>query len=253
MANQWFKFYGGEFLADPKIGSLSAQERSCWITLMCLASTSSTQGVIEYLTMEVLLQKSGITFDPFSPEEWNALLGILQKFENMKMLKKHDNGVIEIRNWSKRQENALSVTERVRKYRAKQKDSEEDVTDVTNGNETANDRIEENRIELTEQSSAVEYEIVPDLEVKTKTPSRAKDIESVFRLFNNPAWQTWKVRPLERKAAEVLYDTHGLEVLKKRLARIATEKKKGDPYFPEVNTPSQLLDKMPNVERYLSV
>jgi phage replication O-like protein O len=98
------------------------------------------------------------------------------------------------------------------------------------------------------------YDIVPDLEEKPKkVPSRSKDIEAVFRLFNNPAWQTWKLRPIERKAAEVLFDTHGLEVLRKRLARIAAEKKKGDPYFPEVNTPSQLLDKMPNIERYLSV
>lgn len=98
------------------------------------------------------------------------------------------------------------------------------------------------------------YDIVPDLEEKPKkVPSRSKDIEAVFRLFDNPAWPTWKLRPIERKAAEVLFDTHGLEVLKKRLARIATEKKKGDPYFPEVNTPSQLLDKMPNIERYLNV
>jgi len=112
--------------------------------------------------------------------------------------------------------------------------------------------IEENS--LTEaKASAVEYEVVPDLEVKKKPPSRTKDIESVFRLFKNPAWQTWKVRPLERKAAEVLFDTYGLEVLTKRLARIEKEKQNKDPYFPEVNTPSQLLDKMPNIERYLNV
>lgn len=112
---------------------------------------------------------------------------------------------------------------------------------------------ENNKDNTSEQSSAGEFEIVSDLEVKKKTPSRSKDIEAVFRLFNNPAWQTWKVRPLERKAAEVLYDTYGLEVLKKRLTRIALEKQKKDPYFPEVNTPSQLLDKMPNIERYLSI
>lgn len=99
------------------------------------------------------------------------------------------------------------------------------------------------------------YEIVPDLEgeKKPKSVSRSKDIESVFRLFNNPAWQTWKLRPIEREAARVLYDTFGIEVLSRRLAIIEQESKKGDPHFPLITTPSQLLDKMPNVERYLNV
>lgn len=141
MTNPWFKVYGGEYLSDPKIAALNGEERSCWLTLLCLASTSSIPGTVEYLTREVLLEKSGVrrnedvTFQP------------LQSFEKMKMISIKSDTLIEILNWHKRQQSAMSVTERVQKYRAKQKHSNEDVTVVTNGNESANDRREKNRIE----------------------------------------------------------------------------------------------------------
>jgi len=150
MANQWFKFYGGEFLSDPKIASLTLQEKMCWVTLMCLASTSSTQGLVEYLTVEVLLQKSGILFDPYHPEEWDKSLGVLMKFERMKMITKHANGNIELLNWNKRQEYTMTATERSRKFRANQKENPENATHATKCNENATleeNRIEENRID----------------------------------------------------------------------------------------------------------
>jgi hypothetical protein len=121
MANKWFKFYGGEYLADPKIASLTPQEKSCWITLLCLGSISSQGGIIEYLTVEVLLKKSGIDFDPYHPEEWEKCLGILKKLEKMKMIKANESGVIEIVHWDVRQETALTGYERIKKYREKKK------------------------------------------------------------------------------------------------------------------------------------
>lgn len=141
MANQWFKMYGGEYLSDPKIAALSGEERSCWVTLLCLASISSVPGTIEYLTREVLLEKSGVrriddvTFQP------------LQAFQTMKMIRIDGANLIEILNWNKRQKSASSVTERVRKYRLKQRLKKDDVTNVTKRNESDNDRIEKNRIE----------------------------------------------------------------------------------------------------------
>ncbi len=83
--NPWFKFYGGEYLSDPKIAALSAQERSCWITLLALASVSTAPGTIEFLTVEVLLEKAGLHFDPYHPEEWNAALSVLDKFVKLKI------------------------------------------------------------------------------------------------------------------------------------------------------------------------
>lgn len=145
MANPWFKLYGSEYLSDPKIGSLTAQERSCWITLLCMASTSTIGGMIEFLTVEVLLEKSGIHFDPYHPEEWDTCLSILSKFERMKMIEKYDNGNIEIMNWSKRQESSMSATERSRKFRAKSRLNEDNETDATKCNE--NETLDKNRID----------------------------------------------------------------------------------------------------------
>jgi hypothetical protein len=59
MVNQWFKFYGGEYLSDPKMDRLTVQERSCWLTLLCMGSQSS--GIIKYLSPESLITKSGNT------------------------------------------------------------------------------------------------------------------------------------------------------------------------------------------------
>lgn len=81
------------------------------------------------------------------------------------------------------------------------------------------------------------------------------DIQAVFDLFSNPAKVTWRLREIERVSAQALFDTYGLETLEKRIKRIEKEKKEneGDPYFPLVTTPSQLLDKMEAVERYLKI
>ena len=150
MANQWFKFYGGEYLSDTKIATFSAQERSCWVTVMCLASVATIPGIIEFLTVEVLLKKSGIECDPYDLTGWENSLLILKKFENMRMIQTHENGKIEVLNWAKRQEHPMTVTERVRKYRVKTRLEFKNETDVTKCNEsetTEENRIEENRIE----------------------------------------------------------------------------------------------------------
>lgn len=79
------------------------------------------------------------------------------------------------------------------------------------------------------------------------------EMKEVFDLFNNPAKAAWHLREIERVSAQILFDTYGLEKLKIRIQRIEKEKNNKDPLFPLVTTPSQLLDKMPNVERYFNI
>lgn len=122
MANQWFKFYGGEYLSDTKILQLDAEERSCWVTLMCLASQSET-GEIKFLCEDQLLAMSGVK---------SAKNGILKKFEDLHMIR-FCNGNVTLINWEKRQYS--EGYSRVKKFRDKK------------CNAKANDRIEENRIE----------------------------------------------------------------------------------------------------------
>jgi len=131
LAQKWFKFYGQEYLSDPKIDRLTPTERSCWMTLLSIASL--TEGRIRFLTVEALIERSGVKHDPYHPEEWERALGVLKKFESLEMIALSENGDIHIINWEKRQETNLTVAERVRKHRAKNKDESEDVTnDVTN-------------------------------------------------------------------------------------------------------------------------
>jgi hypothetical protein len=129
MANQWFKFYGTEYLSDPKMLSLSAPQRSCWVTLMCYASQSE-DGVVRHLTEDQLMIQAGIDYT--DSEQWNMCKGVLAQFEKLCMLT-IDNGMITLCNWQKRQETSLTSYERVKKHRQmKQFD---------------NARIEENRID----------------------------------------------------------------------------------------------------------
>ncbi len=94
----------------------------------------------------------------------------------------------------------------------------------------------------------------PDHKPKGKAKKKVSDdIQAVFDLFTNPAKAIWRLREIERESAQVLFDTYGLDKLKIRLDRIEKEKGNKDPLFPLVVTPSQLLDKMPNVERYLNI
>ena len=201
MANQWFKFYGGEYLADPKMAALTPQERSCWITILCLASMATCQGDIGFLTVEVLLSKSGIVFDPYNPDEWNNNLGVLKKFENMKMLKLREDGSVFVKNWEKRQEHNLTVAERVAKSRLKKKNVTINVTNVT----TEENRIEENREEKREDTPAQiaksffeggkHYdEIREEMSVKVKQPILDNELNKFNLYWTEPNKSGTKVR-----------------------------------------------------------
>lgn len=121
----WFKFYGTEYLSDPKMLALSAAERSCWITLLSYASQNN--GVVKNLTEEHLMSQSGIYWNG---EEWDVTKGVLIKFKKLNMLRLN-NGIVTVCNWKKRQETSLSNAERQAKFRERNKDVTESNTEVT--------------------------------------------------------------------------------------------------------------------------
>lgn len=108
---------------------------------------NSQGGLIEFLTVETLLNKSGIQFDPYHPEEWDKSLSVLNKFKRMRMIELYENGDIEIINWNKRQETNLTPAERAKSYRDRKKvvtnSSQIKVTNVTQ----EENRIDKNRID----------------------------------------------------------------------------------------------------------
>lgn len=119
---QWFKFFGPEFLIDPKMTSLTAAERSCWLSLLCYACAAEHGGIIEHVSEEHLMRNSGLYE---MDDEWQRTTGVLDKFVKLDMITL-DNGVITLSNWSKRQGNALSGYERLKRWREKQKGDNND-------------------------------------------------------------------------------------------------------------------------------
>lgn len=132
MAQQWFKFYGGEFLSDPKILQLTALERSCWVTLLCLASQSEN-GEIKFLSETQLLYMSGIA---------DQKIDILEKLSNLDMIR-ICNGNVTVINWEKRQYS--EGYSRVQRFRKRQSNGED------------NDRIDKNRIERIDKNTYGEF------------------------------------------------------------------------------------------------
>lgn len=172
MANQWFKFYGGEFLADTKISRLTPAERSCWVTLMCLASMSE-DGVIKYLTVESLLDKSGIKWNPYDTGDYENCQNVLTTFSSLMMISvSNDVSEIKIINWSKRQETSLTNAERQSKFREKHKENKDSNKKVTNECYKSNARIEENRIDTLETLNTK----IPSVDLKTKKKDKKKDM-----------------------------------------------------------------------------
>ena len=142
---KWFKFYGQDYLCDPKILALSASERSCWITLLSYGSVNDN-GVITYLNEEQLMMQAGV-----SPthEEWESTKGILERLVRMEMIQ-YDNGLITIINWLKRQETNLTGYERVKRHRQKKQNDNKKITlDKIRVDKIRVDKIrkEENRID----------------------------------------------------------------------------------------------------------
>lgn len=132
---QWFKFYGAEYLIDPKMQTLTAADRSCWLTLLCYAAAADDGGRIRYLTEEKLRLQAGIQINT---PEWKKTDGILSLFASFNMVLLDSNGDVTISNWSKRQNTYLTNAERQARYRERQKSNAE----VTEPLQQSNARID---------------------------------------------------------------------------------------------------------------
>lgn len=120
---KWFKFYGQDYLSDPKMLSLGAGSRSCWITLLSYSSVNDN-GMITFLSEDQLMYQAGL--EP-NGDEWKKTKGVLERLEKLGMIHL-DNGMITIKNWEKRQETNLTSYERVKRYREKKQDDNAKIT-----------------------------------------------------------------------------------------------------------------------------
>lgn len=152
---EWFKFYGQEFLTDPKMLSLNAVERSLWVTILCLANNTE-DGVIRYIDEGKIMFLTGV--DAVT-DEWEKNKGFLEKFEKLGMVKRDDNGVSVI-NFVTKQNKSLSSYERVKRYRArhKAKETHDNVTRNANDNAREDKRREDKNIKekIIKRNSSLE-------------------------------------------------------------------------------------------------
>jgi hypothetical protein len=181
MTNPWFKFYGGEYLADPKMDALDANERSIWLTILCLSSQSE-DGFIRYTTTEKLIEKAGVRlFDRPS------YLNVMQKFDNLQMIERCNGDVTDSfkpKNWEKRQYS--EGYSRVRKFR--EKNSNADETPLITIEER---RIEEKRIEKN-NTGANKFAKPTIEEVKNYCTERKNKIDP-SKFLNYYESNGWKV------------------------------------------------------------
>ena len=155
----WFKFYGQEFLTDPKMMHLTAIEKALWVTMLCLAS--SGDGQIPYADSEKIMILTGIMpNDPAFTENYDFLL----KFEKLGMIT-DDNEMITVVNFSKRQASNLTGYERVKKFREAHKSEakNDNKMDVINDNAREDKiRIDKKRIEREEKYPLTYLTNIPD-------------------------------------------------------------------------------------------
>ncbi len=195
---KWFKFYGQDYLSDPKILALSASERSCWITLLSYGSVNDN-GLITFLNEEQLMAQSGIS--PIH-EEWDQTVGVLKKLENLKMITAC-NGMITIVNWRKRQEISLTGYERIKRYREKKR--------ADNANDNAMITIEENRIDKNRIYTASPKGEKSHLEVKELFDYYAAEFGQKVTSETKPIFNWGQCE----KLAKPLIKKIGLERMKK--------------------------------------
>lgn len=160
MSYAWFKCYH-EIIDDPKIGMMSDTDQLLWFKLLCLASADNKRGYVT-LTDEEVAFKLRCSEETFKHAK--------DKFR-AKGLIEHEDGVIKITNWEKRQREkpsdaAEATRERKRKQRAESKKMSRDVTPHVTPHVTP----------LSRPCHATDIELEEELDQESETDS--KNIQS---------------------------------------------------------------------------
>ena len=167
--------------------SLSATERSCWVTLLCYACAANEKGVVRYVDNDILLLNSGVKRfnETGGVTHDETLLKPLETFQKMEMITL-DNGVITLVNWQKRQSKYSKNYARLKKWRKKKQ------IETLSDNGKKRCREEEIRKEEIDKSEAK----LPTLPKAVKTKRfkiSLEDLRMVTLLSslikkNNPDW-----------------------------------------------------------------
>ncbi len=230
----WFKFYGQEFLTDPKMLSLKAVERALWLTMLCLASASDEEGVIKHIDEYKIMTLTGI--DPRS-DEWHETQGFLKKFEDLDMIT-NDNKMITLKSFTKRQQQNMSSYERVKKHREKAKSEAKNDNKVKRYHDNA--RIEKNREEKNISTTNV-------VEALPANGFGDKDINEGIELMKKDTGSVVKEK-LNRYSLSRLYKSRGKDRTFKAWA--FAQRHKDKQYCPSINSFLDLEEKWASLENF---
>jgi len=123
---KWFKFYGQDFIGDPKMGVLTPPQRLLWVYLLSLASQSDKKdGLLKYITLDHLRMLAGITPEY---EDYKLTEKTLEIFEKLELIEYRNDFTLVIKNYKQYQDVALTNAERQAKFREKRRESNEEVT-----------------------------------------------------------------------------------------------------------------------------
>lgn len=220
-------------LADPKYQRLTPCERSCWVTLMCLASLDD--GIVKHCEEDYLMTQSGIS--PLS-EDWNKTRGVLTKLEMLGMITQ-SRYHISVKNWQKRQQSNLTGYERVKKYRLKQRENNALITNDNVG-DNANDNIDESRVDKNRIDKNIHAANAAGKTKKKKFTTLGGEVLKAFEEID-PKNKTYYSNTTQRAACDFLVSEYGFEEVKKRISFLPVSNKL--PYFPSITTPNQLKEK----------
>lgn len=219
---QWFKFYGQDFLTDPKMRGLSIYERACWVVLLCLANAEDKEGQVSFIDEVVVMHQAGVEF---GTPQWDATLGFLKKFQKLGMVTVNEE-IVTITNWEKRQQRAMTGAERVRKWRERRAN----VQSVTTSNANRNGRVDKSRVE----KNRITTKDTPQDGVDQKVLAEVIDEFKVV----NPTHSRLFGMPPQRAATARLMKQFGTEKLVSMIRYLP--KSNSSRYAPTITTPAQL-------------
>lgn len=177
---KWFRMYSG-VLNDPKVQRLEPFLFKCWVNLLCYAAENEGEipGITEDIAFALRLSE-------------DQAKEVIEELQARGLMEPTGDGLVP-HNWENRQYESDSSTERVRRYRQKQRVSNETLQQrFSNGTEQTQNRLREDS-EQTQSST------------QPRAPARAREESSEeFSQLEKAA-----VTALERKG----YDRDALEAM----------------------------------------
>lgn len=205
---KWFKFYGQDWLTDLKIMRLPIEDRLCYITLLCLASSSSEQGVIHDCDEEAVIQLTHLRDNPIDDDnEYTRARGCLSRFEELGMVtqivtERYNRSVtdVTINSFKNRQNTLMTNAERQAKYREKIKEKDGKTEEKELKQEKSNEKVTRVTTKVTLDKSRVEKKRVDNI---TSDPKVSQDIVRFIDLWKdiNPAYRKFFANKTERSAS----------------------------------------------------